>query len=146
QPMTLFGKMLVFIIFFLSMLFTGWAIGIYTERVEWAQAYNVLGEPVENKPGRLSELAKEIELAVERREVAERRWQAAFQELPRVDQHRNEYLKWYGDLLQATRSGNDVAGNAMKPPVRVLVRDPQTREFNRDKADPFKRIGIEFDE
>ncbi len=144
--MTMFGKMLVIFIFLLSMLFTGWTIGVYTERVEWAPVYGLFsGERLDNHPGTLDGLAKEIELAVERREVAERRWQAAFLELPRVEQRRLEYLKWYGDLLHATTDGNDKTGNALKPPVIALVRNPDTKDFVREDPKPFKRIGIDFE-
>lgn len=157
--MTQFAKMLVFLNFFLCMLLTGWTIGVFTERVDWAPARTLGGEReiIPGKEGRLAELKKDIPGLVERRELVERRWLDASANLDKAEKHRAKYQVWYADLMELSRSGNNVKGEAQKPINRHLGRNPQTGEFVTTKEDsealtpkvpfdaPVMRPGIEFD-
>jgi len=120
--MTQFAKMLVFMTFILSIIFTGWSIGIYTSRVDWAPARKLDGEPIPERPGRLAKLRDTIEQQTEMRNLMELRWQTAGPELAAVEATRNVALDLYGNLLEAAQTGKDRAGKELKPPLRQ-VRD-----------------------
>ena len=141
--MTPFAKMLVFLNLALSMIFTVWSIGLYSGRVDWAPGKTLGGDKIEDRPGRLANLKKEIEDYTGRRDLAERRWQIAWPDVIKEEKHRSDNKAWYDNMEAATRTGKDVDGKDFDKPtpaVRVLVRDDKTDEFLQDKADPVKVI------
>lgn len=148
--MTPFAKMLVFVNVVIALILTGWTTALYTERVDWAPRPG----PEEGKqtPGRLDDLKKQMDAyRVDKRDLAERRYQLELASLAKEEARRLAYVKWYADLLSAAETGKDVAGEELKPPVRVLVRkpagkddDPALTDFDMEKADPVK-IALEVD-
>jgi len=128
--MTAFGKLLVFVQFILSMFFTTWAVAMYSQRIEWAPAKTLGGDPIPESKGRLNELAEEIRDIVGDgkeeggRDKAERRWQNAHRELADATRSREEYAAWYADQLSLAKKGEDTAGRRQDTPVRHLVYNP----------------------
>jgi hypothetical protein len=134
--MTLFAKRLIFLNLLLSLLFLGWSIAIYTQRVEWAPARTLSGELIEGRPGKLAKLKEAIEGLVERRDPAEKRWQLAAVDLDKVEKYRRDYQDFYANLLQATENGKDVAGQELKPPFRELIHDDKTGAISMNDVKP----------
>lgn len=129
--MTAFGKVLVFVQFILGVLFTTWAILLYSQRIDWAPAKTLGGDPIEERQGKLKELADQIkDLAVTSdnvaapRDVAEARWQAQTASLSQATKSREEYQAFYADQLSLAKSGEDTVGRKLESPVRQLVRNP----------------------
>lgn len=148
--MTPFAKGLIFINFFLSMIFTGWAVGLYTQRVDWAPGKTLGGDLDPLRPGRLDAVKKEIaeytEANAGRRDLAEKRWQLAWLELDGqkkpnkiegLDDIRARKKVWYEQVLKAMATGKDAEGNDAKVPVFILVRDAND-DFDPEKQDPVK--------
>lgn len=143
--MTAFGKLLVFVQFILSMVFTTWAVALYSERIDWVQPKTMLGDPIEDSKGRLAELDDEIKKFVivddkdkdASRDKAEFRWQTAFSGLTRATTSRENYQKWYADQLSLAKKGEDTDGrrlDAKEPAVRQLVYNPDGT-FKMDPKD-----------
>ena len=72
--MTRFGKLLIFMNLILSVIFAGWAAGIYTQRIDWAPARTLFGEPIEDLSGAvLGPVVDDDQLVVEAtRDILER--------------------------------------------------------------------------
>ena len=141
--MTYFGKVLIFLNLMLSVIFAGWAVGIYTNRIDWAPAHTLFGDPIEDRPGRVAILGEEVKGSGGARDLAEARWQYASVNLTRQEQHRIGYQQWYAQELATVRTGIGADGKEAEFPVRQLIRDPQTGDLEKDpvkdkkKADTF---------
>jgi hypothetical protein len=130
--MTAFGKLLVFVQFILSIVFLTWAIGLYSQRIDWAPGKTLLGDPIPEVKGRVGELADEIKTFVGdakdkdgSRDKAELRWQTAYQGLADATKSREEYQRWYKDQLSLAQRGEDTLGRRpADAPVRHLVYNP----------------------
>ncbi len=132
--MTKFAKGLIFLNLLLSMMFLGWSIGIYTQRVDWAPGRTLGGELIPEKPGKLAKLKEDITSFVERRDPGEKNWLGKSVDVERAEKHRRDYQEWYANLLHATEDGKDLAGQELKPPFRELVHDEKTNELKKDDA------------
>jgi hypothetical protein len=129
--MTAFGKLLVFVQFILSIVFTTWAVGLYSQRIDWAPGKTLLGDPIPEVKGRVGELSDEIKNFVGdgkdkegSRDKAELRWQTAYQALADATKSREKYQDWYRDQLSLAKKGEDIAGRRQESPVRYLVYNP----------------------
>ena len=141
--MTRFGKLLVFIQLIMSLFFLAWAVGVYTQRIDWHQAYNPFNrQPIPDRPGRYSENKDQIAKLAEARDASEARWSNAYTSLDHVDKQRHGYIDWYKEQVKIASTGKDNANKQVDGPVRTLVRtkdellekDPARREpyKNRD--------------
>ena len=122
------GKFLVFANLVLSLLFLGWALALYTQRLDWAPHKNMFTGEVNLESGKLYHLLEDVKLLVEQRDLAETRFNADEGKLHRLFDQRTTYNKWYADQLSLARTGLDTTGKKDDPedyPVRRLVRDPK---------------------
>ena len=103
--MTRFGKLLIFMNLVLSVVFAGWAAGIYAQRIDWAPARTLFGEPIEDRPGRVKERGDQVKALVELRDLVETRWQHSTANLTHQEQHRINYQQWYAQELATIRTG-----------------------------------------
>jgi hypothetical protein len=128
--MTAFGKLLVFVQFILSMVFTTWAVILYSQSMEWAPAKTLMGEPIPDSKGRVGELGEQIKGIVgdgkesSPRDKAEFRWQTAYAGFDEAAKSRDKYKAWYSDQLKLIKTGEDTAGRRQENPVRHLVYNP----------------------
>jgi hypothetical protein len=148
--MTAFGKMLVFIQFILSVLFTTWTVALYSQRLDWAPAKTLMGDPIAENQGKVHELDTQIkDLAVVStdpqnpnptppRDLAEVRWQTATDVLMRETESRENYQGWYADQLALAKTGEDTKSRKMENPVRQLVynTDGTLKTDNDEKVRP----------
>ncbi len=141
--MTRFAKLLVFANLFLSLIFTGWAIGLFTQRVDWAPGRTLGGEPIPERPGRYALLDQEIADAVEQRNLAEVRWQATRPEVAVVEANRQRFQDLFAEVMQLAQTGKDKDGKEVNPPVRVpraeadiLDKDGKTVKFKANEILP----------
>ena len=145
--MRMFAKALLFLNLVLSMLFLGWGIGLYTQRLDWAPhksiIKSVLNEEgaVDEKSGRLYQMHEEIKTLVEARDLAEKRYNHDNFVLPDLDRRREELKAWYIDQKALAEFGRTAAGVEHKAaPVIKLVRDKDDPigMLVMDKREPLK--------
>lgn len=123
--MRMFGKFLVYLNLVLSLVFLGWAVALHTMRLNWAPQRNFFTGEVNQESGGLYELREEMKTLLEHRDLAETRWQTDAALLPRVEERRTGYLKWYGEQLHLANKGTPrPQGKEVEIPVRRLVRGP----------------------
>jgi len=127
--MRMFAKSLLFLNLILSMIFLGWGIGLYTQRLDWAPhksiIKSVLNEEgaVDEKSGRLYNLHEEIKTMIEARDLAEKRYNHDNFVLPDLENRREKYKNWYADQRALAEYGRDTTSREEKIPVLKLVRD-----------------------
>lgn len=121
-----FGKLLVFLNLVLSLIFLGWSLALFTQRMDWAPHKNLFTGEIDQETGKLQALLQDIKQLVEHRELAEARWQTDAALLPRLYEQREAYQKWYKDQVQQARTGKDSTGldKENDKPVRRLVAKP----------------------
>jgi hypothetical protein len=132
--MTLLAKILVFVTLVLSLLMFTWALALYTNRIDWSAR----APKADQAAGALQVRQKRLdEVEQPRLALAATRWRESLkgnggrdnrpvsQGLLAWEQRRVADRKWYGEELQAARSG--AGGNAdNKAPIkRVATKDGQ---------------------
>lgn len=122
--MRMFGKFLVYSNLVLSLLFLGWAVALHTMKINWAPHRNFFTGEVNQDSGQLFELKEEIKTLLEQRDLAETRWQTDAALLPRVEERRAAFLKWYAEQYNLAKTGKDRTGKDAETPVRRPVRGP----------------------
>jgi hypothetical protein len=122
----MFSKFLVWANLVLSLVFLGWAIGLYTQRLDWAPHKELITGKVDEKSGRLYAMHEEIEELVKNRDLAEQRWQKDAHDLPALEGKRLEHKQFYEDQLLLAQHGKDSKSQTPKdrPVVAELVPDP----------------------
>jgi hypothetical protein len=112
--MTLVGKILVFVNLVLSMTLFAWALGLYTQRIDWAprlslfeQDPNRPGKKLELAPGVLREKHAEIEKLLYGQKAAEARWQENHKVLQDLERLRPIRQAFYADELLILAEGRD---------------------------------------
>src|SRR5262245_16002564 len=108
--MTKLGKWLVLINVMLSLVFLAWAVGLYSNRINWATPPSDSGQRVQ---GMVDELKEQITRLVAARDAADARWFDATGRVLALEMDRPARQKYYADLTRSVRQG-DVA--AIKPP------------------------------
>lgn len=116
--MTKLGKWLVFINFTLSLTFLAWAIGLYTNQVNWNTPPSDGGQRIQ---GMVDELTGEIKQLGEAQKSAEDRWHSAGALVRALETERPQRNAYYAALLRSAVHG-DVA--QIKPPVQQLEIAP----------------------
>jgi hypothetical protein len=101
--MTLFGKILVFLNLVVSVLMATWALGIYTQRIDW----NGKGGP-DKPPGEVPKRQERIIQLWRSLQTAETRWKTAWQAAWVPQQQRGPLLKWYEAQLKTLDTGDAV--------------------------------------
>lgn len=137
--MTRFGKYLVLFNLLLSMLFLAWSVGIYTQRLHWADGQTSDGEKI---TGRVTELTGEIRKLSEARDKADAKWFAAATALTKLEVERPQRRDFYNDMLQAAARGSDRSGRAVNPPVQDFrpELEKNTLAFNKKTGRPAIQI------
>src|SRR5436309_1915036 len=116
--MRMFAKFLVFSNLILSLIFLGWSIALYTQRLDWAPHKNILSGDIDKDSGRLYHLTKEIGELVEHRDLAEKRWQLDAHKLPQLEDRRIGVQKWYQNQISLAQTGKPIlAGQPAEPPI-----------------------------
>jgi hypothetical protein len=121
--MTTAGRIAVYVILTLSLLFFGWSLAVYTQRVDWADRTTAAAK----SPGKLTELQNQIKTLTAARDLAEARWQAARADLALRDQQRPAYERWYAEQLAMLQTGADATGKQVAQPVQTLPYDKSGR-------------------
>ena len=129
--MRMFGKFLVFLNLVFSLAFLAWAIGLYSQRLDWVE--------------RLKQLDEQIVKLIEERNLTERRWQTDSELVPTEEKRRYDYLAWYEEQLDTLQTGKDKKGENVEAPVRGLVRDKDNlliMDPNAKGREPVKITGF----
>jgi hypothetical protein len=112
--MTTFGKVLVFANLVLALVFTGWAVGVVANHVDW-----VTPPGKSDRKGRLETLNEEIAKLARSRDATLARWRGLHTTLDRAEKQRKPRADWYEEQRVLMRTGQ--RGNAAEPvPVAEL--------------------------
>lgn len=154
NAITLVGKSLLFIMLALSLLFFGFALGIYTNHIDWPGGVKTATGTLSQ--GEVGRLTKEVKDWQGQASLARERADKASQMLARLEQKRPEDLAWYAAQLKLLEDGGpdsvkqvvlhedkngklelDAEGHPlMEPPNGVShSRRGYNEEFDRLKAD-----------
>ncbi len=154
--MTRFGKVLVYINLTLSLIFAVWALGVYTQRVDWTDKKKEATD--ERSWGRIAKSKDEIDRWTGPgskggpRPVAEGRWQAALVDVRAVEGLREATKAWHADQLAALESkGKDAAPIKrvayVKGEMQVKDARPVLEVVNDKAGQPLKpREGLKQDQ
>jgi hypothetical protein len=134
--MTKLGKWLVLINVALSLMFLAWAVGLYSNHINWATPPSDSGQRVQ---GMVDELKEQITRLVAARDSADNRWFDATGRVLALEMERPARQKYYADLTRSVRQG-DLA--AINPPVQQLEFD---RATGRVVLKPTGRPPVEID-
>jgi hypothetical protein len=107
--MTLFGKILVILNLVLGMLMATWALGVYTQSLDWSSK----GGGPDKQPNEIAKRAERITHLWRSAQAAESRWSLAWKDAWRPQQERVLLEKWYADQLKTLDAG--------QAPVKVTV-------------------------
>jgi hypothetical protein len=118
MDMTKIGKWLVFINVSLSLVFLAWAIGLYTNQVNWNTPPSDGGQRVQ---GMVDELKAEITQLQAARDSAEERWHTGSVLVRALENERPQRNALYASALRSVQQG-DVA--QIRPPVRQVQIAP----------------------
>jgi hypothetical protein len=120
--MTLIGKVLVILNLILGMLMATWALGLYTQRLDWHSKGGGPDKPA-GEIAKRQERENQLWRAVT---AAETRWLMAAREAWRPQQERVALEKWYDAQLKTLDAG--------QAPVKVTVRKDGQIVVVTDKA------------
>jgi len=113
---TRLGKTLIFVNLGLSILFLGWAVGIYTQRLPWAPM-TIDGEQVK---GRVAELREQIQRLEAARDTADTRWNAATAQLIKLEIERPTRQNYYAEQMKIMTTGADNRNQRIEPALQQL--------------------------
>ncbi len=159
--MTAIGKLLVFLNLIVGTAILSWAVGVYTQRVEWIDRTPEGGEKIE---GEITRLRAEIERQAARAALATREWGPRYKALaayePFRDQRQAEFARRLAEartgaagfreqlylpdpadpaktlsLLDTAKEGNPVKGPPGDKPLQGVVPLEATYEANRKEAE-----------
>jgi len=102
-------------------MFAAWALGVYTQRVEWADKAGT----ADQAPGELAKRTDQIKRLQEARDQAEKRLETASVGLRRLEQQRVSNLAWYAQQLKDLETGQ--TATVVVYNKGVLRIDPQTQ-------------------
>src|SRR2546423_15555973 len=108
--MTKLGKWLVVINVTLSLMFLAWAVGLYTNHINWATPPSDGGQRVQ---GMVEELKAEVTRLVAARDAADQRWYDSTARVVALETERPARQAYYADLMRSARRGGMAA---LKPP------------------------------
>ena len=146
---TQLAKILVFVNLVLSLVFASWALGVYTQRIDWGKKAAAADRPAGELSKRLEEIDRLGGASKEgSRQRAEARWVKARDHLLALETVRNQNEAWYAQQLEVLVTGL-MGGKPVPPPVvhalvydkGVLVVDlqfgrPQLRAVGDRKGQP----------
>jgi uncharacterized coiled-coil protein SlyX len=121
--MRMFSKFLVYANLVVSLVFLGWAVALFTQRLDWAPRKNLITGEFSQGTGLVNQTTEEIKALGENADLAERRWQTDAAMLPDVEGKRLAYQKWYEDQVLLGTKGKDSDGNTVNPPVVEIIKD-----------------------
>ena len=133
--MRMFAKFLVYTNLVLSLVFLGWALALYMQRLDWAPHKSLIKGEIDQKTGIMYRLTEEVRELGEASELGEKRYQNDAYALPAAEKRRLDYQKWYLDQIALGERGKDTQGKDVKPPVIELVRDPKDQMLSMDPKD-----------
>lgn len=110
---TRLGKLLVFFTLVSSMVLATLALGVATNRIDWAGSVT----PGESE-GIHAQKRAEIEQMQDSLLRFRSRWKADQDALAVLEKKRPEDQKWYADQIKPLIDGNDTAGKAVANPIR----------------------------
>lgn len=114
---TQLGKIFVFANVVLSLILATFAFGVYANRIDWGRTKE---GPAASR-GRLLEREELLKDAVAARDRAMARWEAAQNDLARVEKQRPALQRWYQEQLTLLETGTDAAGKLVAAPVKQLT-------------------------
>src|SRR5690348_1166374 len=112
---TRFGKIFVFVIAVFSVFFASWAVGIYTNRIDWPGTGSGSGVSGDRAQGEYTRRKAEIDDKSKSAALALSRWQSQTAALAGLEALRPKNQQWYADRLKAMNEGQG--------PVLALVFD-----------------------
>src|SRR6516225_5550705 len=112
--MRAFGKFLVYTNLVLSLIFLGWALGLFMQRLDWAPHKSIIKGEINKESGIMYRLEQEVKQLGEASELAERRYLKDADALPQAEEERLAYKKYYKDRLLLGEKGIDSEGKKAK--------------------------------
>lgn len=112
---TFLGKILIFFNLVLSVFFASWAIGIYTNHIDWPGTGSGAGLAGDKAQGEYTRRKTEIDERGKSAALALARWQGQTATLAALETQRPKNQQWYDARLKAMSDGTD--------PVASLVFD-----------------------
>lgn len=123
--MTKFGKVLVFLNLTLSLVFATWALGVWTQRVDWTdKKKDAADERTWGKVAVYREEMNRLNGTGDKpgpRGLAELRWLGAVADVRAVEKERSRRQEWYADQINALENGTTVKGVAVNEPIKRPV-------------------------
>jgi hypothetical protein len=121
--MTRWAKRLVFVNLVLSLVLATWALGVFSQRIDWGKKAASVDRPAGELAKRLEEIDRLGGGSKEgARQRAETRWAQARKDLLGKEEDRKQKQGWYAQQLEVLEKGM-IGGKAMVPPVMALVYD-----------------------
>jgi len=134
--MRMFGKFLVFTNLVMSLVFLTWAIGLYTQKMEWAPRKDIFRNQINLETGRVYEIHQQIKHLGEDRDLAELRWSTDTAQLTKADTQRQQNKDFYADQLALAEYGQTKKGKPAELVIRQAVRDAEGMPVLDDKQRP----------
>jgi len=130
--MTFFGKLIVCVNVVVSLLFLAFAIGTYTQRIDW---FNRRPEGGEEIKGKVSVLQAKLGDLIEAKSRAESRWTSTRTELLALEVKRPERQDYYKANLILAETGQ-YKGQPVANPIRALKIDANGEIILAGPTDP----------
>ncbi len=128
--MTLLGKILVCVNFVMSLFMAAWALGLYTQRVDWSNTQAKSGKP----EGVLATRQRQVKEAWEKLLPAEARHRSAEASLRTLEQRRPGDRTFYADELKHLARGADE-----RSPARTISWKAGRMEMEKQGPDRAER-------
>ena len=122
MTVTLIGKFLVFVNLVFSLMLAALAVGIVTNRIDWAGT----AAPGERE-GVHKQRSEEVQVMREAYVRSWVRWKAEYDALAKVEKQRPEDQIWYADQMELLKTGKDRAGKAIDPAIQTFVQEADGR-------------------
>jgi len=100
------GKLLVFLNLIVGLAMLSWAVGLYTQKLNWLDHTSAEGEKVE---GEITQLKAEIDQLTLEARIASQGWGLAYEALGDAEKSRDDRQKAFDQRLVWARTGNRMA-------------------------------------
>ena len=126
--MTKFGKILILVNVALSIGFAGWAMAIYSNRVDWGETKEAAGKA----KGKLLERKEELESWKKTLDTSMAQYNGAVEVLNQREKKRPADQKYYRDELAKLETGVDGKGGLVANPVTELVYEKGQLKLDKE--------------
>src|SRR6266478_4333470 len=120
--MTQLGKILVFVNLVFSLVLAAFALGIYTNRIDW------VGPSASQSEGEINKRVADIKTLTEVYNRSTARWLREYANLPAQEKQRKDNETWYAQQLAAL-----VEGKGGNQPIDILVFQNGALQLNQQQ-------------